>query len=109
VQWAQSFTALIAAFVIGGLKEMGEPARKALIVDLAEPAQRARAVGVYYTLRNLVIVPAGAVGGLLWLCSPQLPLRVAGLVGLLGLAVFWFGSKEWLESHIACFPRRWRQ
>jgi len=94
VQSAQSFTALIAAFVIGGLKEMGEPARKALIVDLAEPAQRARVVGLYYTLRNLVIVPAGGVGGLLWLRSPQLPLRVAGLVGLLGLAVFWIGSAE---------------
>jgi hypothetical protein len=36
VQWAQGFAALVAAFAIGGLKEMGEPARKAFIVDLAD-------------------------------------------------------------------------
>ena len=32
----------VLAFVIGGLREIGEPARKALIVDLAEPHLRAR-------------------------------------------------------------------
>ena len=31
------YTALVAAFVIGGLKEMGKPARKAFIVNLADP------------------------------------------------------------------------
>ncbi len=92
VQWAHSFSALLAAFVIGGLKEAGEPARKALIVDLADPAQRGRVVGVYYTIRNLLIVPAGTVGGLLWTHAPTLPLQVAGAVGLLGLAVFWLSA-----------------
>ena len=94
VQWAHGFTALVVAFVIGGLKEMGEPARKALIVDLADPAQRARAVGVYYTIRNLLIVPAGTIGGILWTHSPQAPLQVAGAVGMLGVAAFWITSKE---------------
>jgi predicted MFS family arabinose efflux permease len=92
VQWANGFTALVTAFVIGGLKEMGEPARKAFIVDLADPAERARAVGVYYTIRNLLIVPAGLVGGLLWTRSPQLPLMAAGAVGLLGLMTYWLTS-----------------
>jgi len=81
------------AFVIGGLKEMGEPARKALIVDWSDPA-RGRAVGVYYTIRNLLIVPAGVVGGLLWSSSPQLPLQTAGVVGLTGVIVFWLTSAE---------------
>jgi MFS family permease len=94
VQWAQATAALVVAFVIGGLKEMGEPARKALIVDLADPAQRARAVGVYYTIRNLLIVPAGAIGGILWTYDPQAPLQVAGAVGLLGVAAFWITSEE---------------
>lgn len=93
VQGAQGLTALSLAFLVGGLKEMGEPARKALIVDLAEPTQRARVVGVYYTIRNLLIVPAGTIGGLLWVRSPQLPLQVAGVVGLLGLAVFWLSAR----------------
>ncbi len=94
VQWAYSFTALVVAFVIGGLKEMGEPARKAFIVDLADQAERARAVGVYYTIRNLLIVPAGAIGGILWTHNPQAPLQVAGAVGFLGLALFWITSRE---------------
>lgn len=92
VQWAYGIGSLIGAFVIGGLKEAGEPARKALIVDLADPMQRGRVVGVYYSIRNLLIVPAGAIGGLLWTHSPQLPLRVAGAVGLLGVVVYLFGS-----------------
>jgi MFS family permease len=94
VQWANGFTALVAAFVIGGLKEMGEPARKAFIVDLADPAERARAVGVYYTIRNLLIVPAGTVGGILWTYYPQAPLQVAGAVGMLGVAAFWITSRK---------------
>ncbi|MFN7927004.1 MAG: MFS transporter [Blastocatellia bacterium] len=94
VQWAHGLTALGLAFIIGGLKEMGEPARKALIVDLAEPSQRARVVGVYYTIRNLLIVPAGTIGGLLWTHAPQLPLQVAGVVGLLGLVVFGISSEQ---------------
>lgn len=93
VQWAHGLPALCLAFLVGGLKEMGEPARKAFIVDLAEPSQRGRVVGVYYTIRNLLIVPAGTIGGLLWTQTPQLPLQVAGVVGLLGLAVFWLGAK----------------
>lgn len=94
MQWAHGFTALVAAFVIGGLKEMGEPARKALIVDLADPSERARAVSVYYTIRNLLIVPAGTIGGILWTYSPQSTLQVAGAVGMLGVAVFWITSRE---------------
>jgi MFS family permease len=94
VQWAHGFAPLAFAFVIGGLKEMGEPARKAFIVDLANPAERARAVGVYYTIRNLLIVPAGTIGGILWTYSPKAPLQVAGAVGILGLAVFWITSRD---------------
>jgi MFS family permease len=94
VQWAHGFTALAVAFVIGGLKEMGEPARKAFIVDMAAPTERARAVGVYYTIRNLLIVPAGTVGGILWTHSPRAPLQVAGAVGMLGVAAFLITSKK---------------
>jgi len=41
---AQSLAGLVAAFVVGGLRELGEPARKALIVDLAPPNMRAPSV-----------------------------------------------------------------
>ena len=88
VRFAASFPALVAAFCLGGLKEIGEPARKSLIVDLAPVDHRARAVGVYYGIRNLVVVPAGIAGGFLWQQAPTLPLEVAFLVGIAGTAVF---------------------
>ena len=88
VQWATSHSALVLAFVIGGLKEFGEPARKSLIVDLAPDDRRASAVGAYYAVRNLLVVPAGLLGGLLWQRSPELPLTTAFVVSSIGLGVF---------------------
>ncbi|HXG37268.1 MAG TPA: MFS transporter [Bacteroidota bacterium] len=88
VQQATSLPLLVGAFVIGGLKEFGEPARKALIVDLSDPQQRGRAVGVYYTIRNLLMVPAGILGGFLWQISPSLTLQASAAVGLVGLVLF---------------------
>jgi MFS family permease len=94
VQSANSLGLLIVAFVIGGAKEMGEPARKALIVDLSDPTQRGRAVGVYYTIRNLLIVPAGAIGGLLWARAPHWPLLAGFGIGMIGLLVFWLTARR---------------
>ena len=78
----------MAAFVVGGLREIGEPARKALIVDLAAPSLRARSVGLYYLIRSLTIAPAAFIGGLLWEVAPALPFWMAGLIGLVGVLVF---------------------
>ena len=94
VRFASTTPALLGAFVIGGLKEIGEPARKSLIVDLAPDAQRARTVGVYYTIRNFLVVPAGLIGGLLWQRAPQLPLEVAFTVSLIGLVVFVLSTRR---------------
>jgi hypothetical protein len=43
---------------------------------------------VYYGIRNLVVVPAGIAGGLLWQHAPTLPLDVACVVGTMGAVVF---------------------
>ncbi|HKG92897.1 MAG TPA: MFS transporter, partial [Gemmatimonadaceae bacterium] len=83
-----SFTWLLAAFVVGGLRELGEPARKALIVDLARPGLRARSIGLYYLVRSITIAPAAFVGGLLWKVAPALPFHVAAGIGLVGTAAF---------------------
>lgn len=85
---ASNFAWLIVAYVIGGLREIGEPSRKAMIVDLAQDNIRARSVGLYYLVRSLSITPAAAVGGLLWKIAPQLPFVTAGVIGLLGTIVF---------------------
>ncbi len=85
---ARNFTGLVLAFVVGGLREIGEPSRKAMIVDLAQPELRARSVGLYYLIRSLSITPASAIGGLLWRIRPQIPFLVAGSIGLLGTFLF---------------------
>jgi MFS family permease len=83
-----SFAWLVAAFVVGGLRELGEPARKALIVDLSRPSLRARSIGLYYLVRSVSIAPAAFVGGLLWKIAPVLPFQVAAGIGLVGTAAF---------------------
>jgi MFS family permease len=85
---ASSFYLLVAAFVIGGLREIGEPARKAMIVDFAEENVRARSVGLYYFVRSLSITPAAALGGLLWKISPEVPFVTAAIIGVVGTIIF---------------------
>lgn len=85
---SKSFPALAAAFVVGGLREVGEPARKAMIVDLSRPAIRARSIGLYYLVRSGAIAPAAFAGGLLWRIEPSVPFFAAGAVGLAGALLF---------------------
>jgi MFS family permease len=81
---SRSFGALAVAFAIGGLREIGEPSRKAFIVDASPPAARGRVVGLYYAIRGFAVAGAAAVGGLLWSIRPELTFLVAGALGLVG-------------------------
>jgi MFS family permease len=85
---AHKFAGLVLAFIIGGLREIGEPGRKAMIVDFAEQHLRARTVGLYYLVRSLSITPASAIGGLLWKVRPEIPFLTAGLIGVAGTLLF---------------------
>lgn len=82
------FVSLVVAFVIGGLREIGEPARKAMIVDFAQADLRARTVGLYYLVRSISITPSAAIGGLLWQIAPRVPFVTAGVIGIIGTLVF---------------------
>jgi predicted MFS family arabinose efflux permease len=95
---AQGPVGLVAAFLCAGLRELGEPARKALIVDLADADQRGRMVGVYYFTRGLVVMPASLIGGLLWQLAPHTPFLVAGVICLLGVVLMLTGRRSRLES-----------
>ena len=88
VVMSSGFASLVLAFVVGGLREIGEPSRKAMIVDFAREDLRARSVGLYYLMRSLTITPSAAVGGLLWNVAPQVPFITAGVIGLVGTIVF---------------------
>jgi MFS family permease len=63
---AQSFWIMVIAFVIRGLKEFGEPTRKALIMDLAPEDRKAATFGVYYLIRDIIVSIAAFGGALLW-------------------------------------------
>ena len=63
---AKSFWVMAAAFVIRGLKEFGEPTRKALIMDLAPEGKKASTFGLYYLIRDVIVSVAAFGGALLW-------------------------------------------
>lgn len=86
--WARSPVLLTVAFVIRGLKEFGEPTRKALIMDLSPEGRKAAHFGLYYLVRDVIVSLAAFGGALLWAVSPGLNLGVAFGFGVLGTA--WF-------------------
>ena len=79
---------LIVAFIIAGLREIGEPARKGLITDLAGEERRGEAVGVYYLIRGFCVAAAPLLGAYFWRISPTLTFAVAALFGIAG--VIWY-------------------
>ncbi|MBU1745900.1 MAG: MFS transporter [Proteobacteria bacterium] len=86
--FSHSFWMMAVAFVIRGLKEFGEPTRKALIMDLAPEEQKAGMFGLYYLLRDIVVSAAAFAGGFLWQFSPTVNLLAATSCGLLGTIYF---------------------
>ena len=88
---AQSFNLLVAVFVLRGLKEFGEPTRKALIMDLAPEGRKAAMFGLYYLLRDVTVAFAAFGGALLWQVSPQANLLTAFGCGVIG--TIWFALR----------------
>jgi MFS family permease len=81
---SRSFSALVIAFVIRGLKEFGDTSRKALIIGYSDSDRRGQMVGTYYLVRDL-IVSTGAVGGAyLWKLGPGLNFVGAAAIGAVG-------------------------
>ncbi|NPV76447.1 MAG: MFS transporter [Anaerolineae bacterium] len=78
----------VLAFIIRGLKEFGEPTRKALIMDLAPEGQKAGMFGLYYLLRDVIVSLAAFSAGFLWNISPQVNFLTAFGFGLLGTVFF---------------------
>lgn len=88
--WANSFGTLALAFVIRGLKEFGEPARKALIIGEAVPELRARTYGAYYLVRDCVVTTGSFLGAWLWSVGPRANFLGAAICGALGSLWFWW-------------------
>jgi len=88
--WAHDFRWLALAFVVRGLKEFGEPARKALIIGEAVPELRARTYGAYYLIRDCTVTSGSFLGAWLWSVSPQANFIGAAICGALGTLWFWW-------------------
>jgi len=86
--FSRSFWPMVVAFIIRGLKEFGEPTRKALIMDLAPEGKKASTFGLYYLLRDVVVSMAAFGGALLW--DPAVAAKVSGALGLDGILLPWF-------------------
>jgi MFS family permease len=97
--FSRTFWMLVLAFFIRGMKEFGEPTRKALIMDLAPEDRKAAMFGLYYLIRDVIVSIAAFGGGVLWAISagtnpsigPTVNLFAAFAFGILGTA--WFAWK----------------
>ena len=92
--YSQSFWPLFGAFVLRGLKEFGEPTRKALIMDLAPEGRKAAMFGLYYLMRDTIVSVAAFGGAGLWLISPSVNFLTAFGFGVAGTAWFVWRGKE---------------
>jgi MFS family permease len=116
VNTPESALALVLVFAFSGLRFAGLPSHKALIVGPAEQGAGGRVTGTYYLLRNTVVIPSAALGGILWdgltipatlfgtslpfggstvwTGDPTIAFTVAAVIGLLGTAYFLVFGEE---------------
>ncbi len=123
--FAKSFWMMVIAFIIRGLKEFGEPTRKALIMDLAPDDRKAATFGIYYLVRDTVVSMAAFGGALLWdsstaqlivdkigignsllpifdaITSPTLNFTTAAVFGLAGTLYFILFGKDLGRSKVS--------
>jgi MFS family permease len=79
----------VGLFALSGLRFAGLPSHKALIVGPAKAGAGGRVTGSYYLLRNTLVIPSAALGGVLWeFVSPQAAFGLASLVGVCGVGYF---------------------
>ena len=88
---SRSFLVLVLAFILRGLKEFGEPTRKALIMDLAPEGEKAGMFGLYYLTRDVIVSGAALAGAFLWEVRPEANFLVATGFGAVG--TLWFALR----------------
>ena len=94
--FSKTFAALAVAFMIRGLKEFGDTARKALIIEYADPNRRGQQVGAYYLVRDLIVSLGAIIGAYLWRANPHLNFLGAAAFGI-GGSIFYFRTARALK------------
>jgi MFS family permease len=92
--YCRSFKLLALAFILRGLKEFGEPTRKALIMNLAPDDYKAGMFGLYYLIRDMFVSIAAFGGAFLWQISPETNFFIAFLFGVAGTFGFALIGKD---------------
>jgi len=98
---------VIALFAFSGLRFAGLPAHKALIVGPAERDTGGRVSGSYYLVRNTMVIPSAALGGLIYggfslpgaeaayAGSPTVAFGMASVIGIVGVGYFLLYGEEY--------------
>lgn len=94
LMYCRSFELLVLAFILRGLKEFGEPTRKALIMNLAPNSCKAGMFGLYYLIRDVFVSAAALGGAFLWQVSPETNFILAFLFGCIGTLGFAIAGKD---------------
>lgn len=87
-------TMMILLFAFSGLRFAGLPSHKALIVGPSQRDTEGKVTGTYYTIRNFLIIPSSALGGVLYSYSPELAFTTATVIGLIGTGYFLVNGQE---------------
>jgi MFS family permease len=98
---SRSFSALVIAFVIRGLKEFGDPSRKALIIGYCEPQRRGQMIGAYYLVRDLIVSVGAIAGAYLWKLGPGLNFVAAAAFGIAGTIYYMRKVRQSRQSFLS--------
>jgi predicted MFS family arabinose efflux permease len=79
---------LLLAFAVRGLKEFGDSARKALIIEYSAPQSRGQSIGAYYLIRDVIVSSGALLGAWLWRFGPEANFLGAAAIGALGAVVY---------------------
>lgn len=80
---------LALAYIIAGLREIGEPARKAMITELVPQEAKTAAIGLYWAVRSFAVMFMPIIGAIIWVTvSPQAVFITASAAGVLGAILF---------------------
>jgi len=95
---SRSFSALVIAFVIRGLKEFGDTSRKALIIGYSDSDRRGQMVGTYYLVRDLIVSTGAILGAYLWKLGPALNFLGAAALGVAGTIFYVRANRQSRQS-----------
>jgi predicted MFS family arabinose efflux permease len=91
---AHRFETLLFAFAVRGLKEFGDSARKALIIEYSASDSRGRSIGAYYLIRDVIVSSGALLGAGLWRFGPDANFLTAAALGAVGLIAYVWSDRR---------------